>query len=267
LPEPEEDLQLLIDAARAAGDIATRHFRATPKVWEKPDGAGPVTEADLEVDAMLRDTLCAARPGYGWLSEETPDSPDRLSRDTVFIVDPIDGTRAFIDGQPSFAHSLAVVRHGRPVAGVVYLPVRDRMFTASIGQGASLNGHPISAGGPASGDLPKVFASKPNLQARNWPGGVPQVEITYRPSIAYRLALMGTGKAHALVAFRDTWEWDVAAGALIATEAGAIVTDRTGDSLRFNNLKPLVNGLLIAQDGLHKQLVAAHNGDGLRPTS
>ena len=116
---PEPDLALLRDAAKAAGEIATKHFRKDPEAWDKGAGQGPVTEADIEVDTMLREELTAARPDYGWLSEETADNATRLDRERVFVVDPIDGTRAFMDGKTGFSHALAVVEQGVPVAAVV----------------------------------------------------------------------------------------------------------------------------------------------------
>ncbi|MGB3280066.1 MAG: inositol monophosphatase family protein, partial [Pseudorhodobacter sp.] len=116
MPGPDElnaDLDLLVSAALEAGSIALRYFKREPQTWEKGDGAGPVTEADLAVNTMLAQRLRAARPGYGWLSEETPDNTARLAARRVFIIDPIDGTRAFIDGQDSFAHSLAIAEDGK----------------------------------------------------------------------------------------------------------------------------------------------------------
>ena len=126
------DLALLEQAAREAGAIALRFWRQSPQVWDKPDGAGPVTEADLAVNAHLERLLRGARPDYGWLSEESPDDPARLAAEHCFIVDPIDGTRAFIDGQVGFSHALAVVRRGEPVAGVVHLPAQRRHHAAPM---------------------------------------------------------------------------------------------------------------------------------------
>ena len=113
-----EDLALLVAAAQAAGPVALGYFRARPASWDKPDGAGPVSEADLAVDALLRERLLSARPDYGWLSEETEDDPARLSRATVFVVDPIDGTRAFSRGLPSWGMLLGRVERGRAIFGV-----------------------------------------------------------------------------------------------------------------------------------------------------
>ena len=142
---PARDLALLTEAAREAGRIALRFWRREHKVWDKGGEHGPVTEADLAVNDMLKARLLAARPGYGWLSEETPDSAERLAVDTVFIVDPIDGTRAFVAGEESFAHSLAVAHQGRVTAAVVYLPALDRIYTASETASPMKDGQPIMA--------------------------------------------------------------------------------------------------------------------------
>jgi myo-inositol-1(or 4)-monophosphatase len=253
---PAHDLTLLTDAARAAGRIAATYWTKNPQTWDKPDGHGPVTEADLEIDRMLKAELLAARPDYGWLSEETEDSAARLGKTRVFIVDPIDGTRSFIEGNRAFAHSLAVAQAGRIVAGVVFLPMMDRMFTAALGQGAHLNGGRLTAS--RLGDEPgtQILASRPNYNADHWPGGVPLAERTYRPSLAYRMALVGEGRFDGMVTFRDSWEWDIAAGALIATEAGAEVTDRDGAPLVFNNPTPLLPGVITAGAPLHTALMA-----------
>jgi voltage-gated potassium channel Kch len=119
---PAHDLALLTEAALKAGEIAMRFWKRSPKSWDKGGGHGPVTEADLDVNEMLAAKLLAARPDYGWLSEETEDGAARLAAERVFIIDPIDGTRAFMAGEDTFAHSLAVAEHGRVTAAVVYLP-------------------------------------------------------------------------------------------------------------------------------------------------
>jgi len=253
---PAHDLPLLIDAAREAGKIAAKHWTRDPQVWDKPGDLGPVSEADLEVDTMLRTELLAARPDYGWLSEETEDDLSRLERTRVFIVDPIDGTRSFIDGRRAFAHSLAVVENGRVTAGVVFLPMLDRLFTAARGHGAALNGGRLTASTTRECPEATLLAARPNLKDHHWPGGVPLVERSYRPSLAYRVALVGEGRFDGMVTFRDTWEWDIAAGTLIAEEAGATVTDRDGAALAFNNATPLVPGVIVAGAPLHADLLA-----------
>lgn len=259
---PEADLALLADAAREAGRIALRFAKGSARRWDKPDGAGPVTEADLAVNDMLEKTLRAARPDYGWLSEESPDSDARLSRKTLFIIDPIDGTRNFIEGGDKWSHSLAVVENGVPVAGAVYLPVKGKLYTAARGLGAFLNGRPIRVSARAGVRDATMLATKPTYDARHWPGGVPDVARHYRPSLAYRLALVAEGRFDAMLTLRDSWEWDIAAGAMILSEAGAQVTDRHGATLGFNNAHPQVPGVLAGAGGVHAELLA-----GLTPVA
>ena len=253
---PGRDLALLIDAAREAGKIAAHYWDRSPRKWDKPGGHGPVTEADMEIDRMLRQTLTAARPDYGWLSEETEDGTARLHRAATFIVDPIDGTRSFIDGDRNFAHSLAVAKDGQVQAGVVFLPMLDRLYSAERGQGATLNGAPIAVSTPVGETAATLLATRHALAPENWPGGVPPVRRRFRPSLAYRLSLVAQGRFDGMLGFHGCWEWDIAAGSLIAAEAGARVTDRDGAALRFNNREPLLPGIIVAPPGLHAALMA-----------
>lgn len=250
------DLTLLAEAARAAGDIARRHFGSGPETWQKGGGQGPVTEADLEIDAMLRRDLLAARPSYGWLSEETADGPERLACARVFVVDPIDGTRAFLEGSLHFSHSLAVVEEGVPVAAAVYLPMRDEMFLAVRGGGATLNGAAISVTGRAALEGATVLGTKSHFRDALWRGGRPPVDQRFMSSLAYRLALVGQGRFDAMITLRDAWEWDIAAGALIVTEAGGGVADRRGRPLAFNTPRPLLDGVIAGAPGIAGALLA-----------
>ena len=252
---PENDLALLIEAARNAGDIALGHWQKDPKVWDKGTN-DPVSEADLAVDRYLRDTLLAERPGYGWLSEETPDTADRLGTDRVFIVDPIDGTRAFIDGQETWAHSLALVDRGKVAAGVVYLPARGRLYAAERGKGAVLNDAPIRVSARSDLAGATLLANKATFDPKYWQVPPTDIKRSFRPSLAYRLAAAGEGRADGMLTFRDAWEWDIAAGALIAEEAGATVTDRFGAPLAFNAVRPMTRGVIAAPPGLHAALMA-----------
>ena len=253
---PAPDLELLIQAARAAGEVACRYAPDDTKTWDKPDGAGPVTEADLAVNDTLHDILQTARPDYGWLSEESEDSPARLSHDTLFVIDPIDGTRSFIEGSNTWAHSLAVVENGRPRAAVVYLPKRDMLYAAAMGQGATLNGTPIAIRHTADLNTAELLSVKHNFKPEFWHGPPPEVTRAYRPSLAYRMALVAEGRFDGMITFRPSWEWDVAAGDLILREAGAITSDRTGHPLHFNNPKPMVAGVLAANADLHSQIAS-----------
>ena len=247
------DLALLTDAALAAGEIALRYFRRNLKVWEKP-GEGPVTEADIAVNDMLTDRLRGARPSYGWLSEETPDTDERLDCEHLFLIDPIDGTQAFIAGDSSFSHSLAVARNGEVTAAVVYLPAKDLLYAARIN--ATCNGQPIRCSNHGGIDGATLLTPKTNMVPELWHGPVPDVTRHFRPSVAYRLCLVAEGAFDGMLSLRQAWEWDIAAGALIAAQAGAAVTNRRGEALRFNMEPPRSNGVLVAAPGLHGELLA-----------
>ncbi len=252
---PATDLPLLVDAALEAGKIATRYSGAQAQRWDKPDGTGPVTEADLAVNAMLEQFLPSARPGYGWLSEETEDSPHRLSRKNAFIIDPIDGTRSFADGARTWAHSFAVADQGEVTAAVIYLPMRDLLYAAAKGQGATLNGDPIQASPVPNLRGAEILAARPNMDTRHWRrGAVPEFERAYRPSLAYRMALVAQGRFDGMLTLRPSWEWDIAAGDLIIREAGGICSDRLGRPLRFNNPHPQLNGVIAAGTNIHEQI-------------
>ena len=181
------DLSLLEGAARAAGSLMTA-LRGGVSVRRKTDGS-PVTNADLACDALLKRELMAARPDYGWLSEETADTADRLRARRVFIVDPIDGTTAYIKGRPWFAVSLAVVEDGRPVAGVVFAPELDELYAAEAGGGARLNDAPIRAADCGEIAGCSVVGDPGQFPAEAWPA----ISVTRRNALAYRLALVAAG--------------------------------------------------------------------------
>ena len=250
-----DDLALLIDAALEAGKIALRYWKQSPRVWDKGD-EGPVTEADLAVNAMLETRLRAARPEYGWLSEETPDTPARLQCEQVFMIDPIDGTRAFIAGETTFSHALAVARNGVVTAAVVYVPARDLMFAAALDGVATCNGKAIFVSDRSGIAGASILTAKTNMAAEHWIGPVPEVARSFRASVAYRLCLVADGQFDGMLSLRQAWEWDIAAGVLIAERAGATVTDRRGAALRFNATVPRSNGVLVAAPGLHAELLS-----------
>ncbi|KGJ03373.1 myo-inositol-1(or 4)-monophosphatase [Paracoccus halophilus] len=253
---PADDLSLLQQAAHEAGEIALRHWRRDPQVWDKPGGAGPVTEADLAVNAHLETLLRGARPDYGWLSEESPDDPARLAAEYCFIIDPIDGTRAFIDGQPGFSSSLAIARGGRITAAVVHLPAQDLTYCAAETGPAALNGVAISASDHGFEDA-TVLTGKPGLDPAHWRGVAPPLLRKFRPSLAWRLCLVAEGRFDAALSVRPAWEWDIAAGSLIAERAGCRATELGGAPLRFNRPGARTDGLLVAGAALHGQMLAA----------
>lgn len=249
-----QDRDLLIHAARQGGAIALRFWKRDPQVWEKPGDLGPVTEADLAVNDALESTLRGARPDYGWLSEESADDPARLTAERVFIVDPIDGTRSFMAGEDTFGVSLAVAERGMVVAAAVYMPALDRMYAADA-HGATRNGQPIRASARAGIEGASLLTTRPNLLPEHWPGGVPDLRRSFRSSIAFRMCLVAEGRHDGMLSLRDSFEWDIAAGDLIARQAGAVVSDRRGAALVFNRARPLASGVLAAAPGLHGALM------------
>lgn len=239
------DLPLLIEAARAAGALMLER-RGSIRTQRKPDGS-PVTDADLAVDALLHDALTGARPDYGWLSEETTDDLARLDAWRTFVVDPIDGTTAYVNGTPWFAVSIAVVEEGRPTAGVVFAPALDELYAAQRGGGATLNGAPICASAAAS------LAGARFLGSPTWKsGGVEWDEITVTRcnAIALRMARVAAGESDAAVSPTPKNEWDIAAGAILCHEAGAVAADAHGQPLRFNTPAAKAPGLVACAPGL-----------------
>jgi myo-inositol-1(or 4)-monophosphatase len=256
-PPYDDDLELLRSTAVAAGIIAASYFRRDIKSWTK-ENASPVSEADIVVDRFLAANLLQARPSYGWLSEETVDNPSRLDCERVFIVDPIDGTRAFLRGEDYWTVCLAVVENGVPVAGVVYAPARDELYDAWKGGGARINGRPLTRTRRAGAAplIPAPGAVHQELQA----AGLDYARGPAYPSLAYRLVQVATGRLDAAVARRGAQDWDIAAAALILSESGLDFADVCTGFPHFNkrdvrhgalaalgdmSLKPLVHAALL----------------------
>ncbi|HUF85741.1 MAG TPA: inositol monophosphatase family protein [Thermohalobaculum sp.] len=263
-PEPGgefgADLRLLVAAAEAAGEIALKAFRGIYESWEKP-GQGPVTAVDLEIDRMLRAELMAARPDYGWLSEESRGDTDLTGRERVFILDPIDGTRAFMAGKEGWGPALAVAERGRVIAGAMRLPARAETYAAALGAGATLDGGAIRASARSALRGARTLVASSQLKPELWPGGPPPVARHFRPSLAWRLCLVAAGSFDLMVTLRDAWEWDIAAGSLIATEAGVVVTDREGGPLEFSRHPARAAGVIAAPAPLHRAVLALRRAD------
>lgn len=239
---PSEDLELLRSAAVSAGIIAAGYFRRELKTWEK-NGNSPVSEADIVLDDYLRATLMAARPLYGWLSEESVDDPARLEAERLFVVDPIDGTRGFIRGEDSWSVSLAVVERGRPVAGVIYAPARDEMYAAAIGAGASFNGAALVA--PKTAEAVPLIPAAGAVHAELKTLGLECRKGPHYTSLAYRLMQVARGRMGAVAARRGSMDWDIAAAAIILAEAGAGLEDVCSGPPVFNR-PDLRHGALAA---------------------
>jgi myo-inositol-1(or 4)-monophosphatase len=251
----ERDLVLVEQSVRGAGVIARDIFSRRCDTWAKSDGS-PVTEADLAVNAYLTTALRQARPDYAWLSEENEDDRSRFAAQRVFVVDPIDGTLAFVKRRPHFTISVAVVEAEQPVVACVYNPITDECFTAAKGLGARLNGEPIHVTGKDSLDGCNILISKTTLNDPRWTAPWPKMHIENPNSIAYRVALVAAGKFDAGLTLASLHDWDLAAADLIVREAGGLLTTIEGETPRYNQANALQPSAMAAGPKLHAVLMS-----------
>ena len=246
-------------AVKDAGALALTYFKTDLKQWHKASN-DPVTEADIAIDRLLYDRLMAARPGYGWLSEESEDDRSRIGREHVWIIDPIDGTRAFLKGKPHFTICAALVRHGKPVAGVVFNPATDEFFEAVAGAGAQLNGGPIRVSDRQEISGCRMMAHGQTFKHPRWSKTSsepwPEMEIIERNSVAYRLALVASGAADAALVLSAKNDWDLAAPDLIVREAGGRFTSHDGQPFVYNKDFTRHRSVLAAGPRLYETLYA-----------
>ena len=251
----EADRRLLRRAVTAAGALALEHFRAASGHWYKAPGQ-VVTQADLAVDGLLHGILIGARPEDGWLSEERADDGSRHRRRRVWMVDPIDGTRAFADGEPEFAISVALVVEGRPVLGAVLNPATGEHFEAERDGGARLNGVRLRISERRELSGARLLSSRTEMRRRDWPQLIPEAQFTPMGSLAYKLALVAAGRFDGLVSLRTSHDWDLAAAVLLISEAGGRISGADGAPLLFNQPAPRHAGLAAAgTTALHRALV------------
>lgn len=243
-------LQAIIRLAETAGDMALELREAGLDTDYKPTDRSPVTNADLAVDAFLKAELMALEPAAGWLSEETADDPARLARRRLFLVDPIDGTRAYIKRAPWWSVSIAVVEDGRPVLGVVHAPQLDETYAAVAGEGAWLGGQRLQPSDATDLENCEIIGDAHALAKGDWPTPWPTMRFQSRNSIAYRLCLVASGVFDAALTLTPKNDWDLAAGDLIAREAGAFVGDHQGHEFIYNRAKPMQKSLVCAAPGL-----------------
>ena len=259
-----EDLALIAAAARAAGAVALGFFGQSPEVWWKNKDRSPVSAADFAANECLEGMLRPARPGYGWLSEETEDSDERLKRDTVFVIDPIDGTRAFIAGETTWCVSVAVVHQGRPVAGALYAPALDEEYLATVDGGAIKNGAPLSVGAWHHDRAMKIAVAEDMLARMPEEARGSISRIRHVPSLAYRLAMVADGRIDGTLVKRNSHDWDLAAADLILQQAGGSLVDLEGQPLVYNQ-PDVRHGVLCGAsrnvaEPLRQHLAALHHG-------
>lgn len=254
LPPLAEDYEVLKAAVRDAGALANSYFRRQIEVHRKPDGS-EVSEADLAVDAALKLDLTTRRKDYGWLSEESPDDRSRLKHSRVWMIDPIDGTSAFLRHAPEWTVSAALVEDGVPVLGVVYNPASGEFFHAMRGKGAFLNGEPIHVSEKKTLQGAKMIASGGLFKKKIWEEPWPEVTAQWVNSVAYRLALVACGRGDATISLTAKAEWDLAAAAVLMDEAGGIITDHRGNPHPYNRENPRFPGLVASGKPLHPLLI------------
>lgn len=254
-PSPSRELSVAVEAARAGGAIVRRWYDASYTVSEKSHDS-PVTEADVETDRCLRDALSAEFPGDGWLSEETRDTAERLTRRRVWVVDPLDGTKEFIQRIPEFCVCVALVEDGSPLLGVIYNPVREELFAAERGGGATLNGRPVRVSDTADLSAARMLASRSESGRGEWDAFRDDFRVELTGSVAYKLALIAAGQGDGTFSLTPKNEWDICAGAALIMEAGGRITDRHARPLVFNRPDPLLPGIIATNARLFDPVVA-----------
>lgn len=239
--------------AREAGELAVTTAKGSMKRWMKA-GSSPVSEADLAVDKFLSQRLPPLVPEAGWLSEETEDNPARLNAKKVWVVDPIDGTRAFLDNRPDWTVSIALVESGRPSVAALYAPITDEMFLATLGGGATRNDIALKI--PPGGGLASMRIAGPKSHLERLceldPSVRPQPKVF---SLALRATRVATGEFDAALASRNSHDWDLAAADLLVHEAGGTITDLDGAVITYNRPDPVHGTLIAAGPGRHRALI------------
>ena len=251
-----KELEIAIEAAKKAGNIAMEYYRGSYNIREKSPN-NPVTTADLRANHQIREIICHAFPDDGWLSEETDDSPDRLAKSRVWVIDPIDGTDEFIAGIPEFAISIALVVEGTPLIGVLHNPATAELFYAYTGGGAFCNGKPIRCSPCRTLKQASMLVSQTEHRNGLLAGLIPLVaEVQYIGSVTYKLARLAAGTGDLYITVRPKNEWDFCAGDLILREAGGVVWDKTGQTIRYNKKRVRqLTGLFAGNPTLVEQII------------
>ncbi len=241
-----DKLELALDAGRKTGALTLEYFGRQADVRDK-GGGHPVSTADLEADLLLKEILLGACPDYGWLSEETADDARRLHKETVWIVDPIDGTREFLQRIPEYVVSIALVRQGEPVVGVIFNPARDELYAAVRGGGAFLNGKRVFCSATTRLDQATLIVSRSEAGRGEVDPFHPHLgQVRPLGSVSYKLASVAAGRGDLNLSVQPKNEWDVCAGDLLVREAGGLMLDLEGRVRSYNQLDPRIDGGLVA---------------------
>ena len=242
----------LAACVRDAGALALSMFRTQIKNWTK-DGDSPVSEADIAVDHLLRARLAGDGEDFGWLSEESVEDNRRLTARYVWIVDPIDGTRAFLAGLTDWTISAALVENGRPIAACLYAPATEEFFMAVAGRGATRNGASIATTLGAS--LAQARIAGPRAFLQRLATVAPLTVMPRVHSLALRLARVAEGAIDVAIAGRHSHDWDLAAADLLVHEAGGELTPLGGGAVVYNRPVPRHGALVAAGKDRHATLI------------
>jgi myo-inositol-1(or 4)-monophosphatase len=243
----------LARSVREAGVLARSMFGTPLKNWTK-GASSPVSDADIAVDELLRTRLMEGRGDFGWLSEESTDDPSRLEKRYTWIVDPIDGTRAYLAGFPDWAVSVALVENGRPVAACLYAPVTEEFFLAIAGRGATRNDVAITA--TAGADLAAARIAGPKgILEKLQSAAAPFTVMPRTHSLALRLARVAEGTFDIAIAGGNSHDWDLAAADLLVHEAGGALTAFLGGAVTYNQPVPRHGTLVAAGRDRHAALL------------
>ena len=244
---------------REAGEIALETSRRDFKRWTKGHDNSPVSEGDLAVNAFLQNSLPALVPAAGWLSEETEDEPGARAADTIWIVDPIDGTRAYITSRPDWTICVALVAHGRPSLAGIYAPVTQEMYIAAAGLGATKNG--AAMGVSAGADLTGARLAGPRRYIDRIASLSPEAQTLPKIySLALRLTRVAEGALEVAMSSAGSHDWDLAAADLLIHEAGGVLTDTAGRSLRYNRPETSHGALIASSPERHRLLIDQVSG-------
>ena len=253
IAQADEDFAQAVEAVTLAGRAALERFSSPNKTWRKADGT-PVSEADLEVDDILRRVLLRGRSPYGWHSEESKASSATGRR--FWLVDPIDGTSAFLDGSKAWCISLALIDDSRPILGLIHAPAQKRLYSALVGGGAKLNDAPVKVSARKELAGARMISNATALKDQHWHSPLPPLERLSVPSLALRLAHVAKGESDAAIALSYKHDWDLAAGDLIVREAQGMASDVDGQMLRYDFARSGRLGFIVANPWIHAALLA-----------
>ena len=246
----KELLDLSIYAIKEASKVIVKYYNSELDVKMKGIG-NPVTDADYEADDVLHELLIHETPNFGWLSEETKDSSDRLKKEFVWIVDPLDGTKEFVEGIPNFVISIGLVKNGNPVLGAIINPITSELYTAYKGSGVQFNGDPVSISSKTSLESMTMLNSRTETNDGLWNPFKKKFNILIPiGSIAYKLAMTSAGQADITGSLKPKNEWDICAGHCLINESGGMMLTSESKNISYNNKNTLITPGMVASNSI-----------------